>query len=76
MTKEKVEPQEIKEEKIERINVFDLTLREMKDKMPPLRFSKFVHEFRKNKTVALYHSLTHQVVYLSEEFYQELKKKH
>jgi uncharacterized protein len=74
MAKEKVKPQEIEEEKIERINVFDSTLREMKDKMPPLRFSKFVHEFRNNKTVALYHSLTQQVVYLNEEFYQELKK--
>jgi len=74
MEKEKIKPQEIEGEKIERINVFDSTLQEMKDKMPPLRFSKFVHEFRKNKTVALYHSLTHQVVYLSEELYQELKK--
>jgi len=60
---------------MEKINVFDFALRDIKNELPPLRFSRFVHEFKRNKTIALYHSLTHQVIYLTEEAYRGFKEK-
>lgn len=60
---------------MKKINVCDPALLNLGERLIPLRFSRFTHQFTKNGTIALYHSLTHQVVYLSQEIYQGLKER-
>jgi uncharacterized protein len=60
---------------MKKINVFDSALSHWKVEVKPLRFSTFAHQFRQDGTVALYHSLTHQVVYLDSNAYEELREK-
>lgn len=59
---------------MEKINVCDFALLSPEERVGQLRFSKFAHQFTRNGIVALYHSLTHQVVYLTQEVYQRLKE--
>lgn len=57
------------------INVFDQVLSKSEGRLKPLRFSKFVHSFRRNGILALYHSLTHQVIYLDDNVFREVSKR-
>jgi len=65
------------EMEMKKVDVFDRNLSNvnLREELPRLRFSRFAHDFIRNGIVALYHSLTHQVVYLQKEDYQVLKKK-
>ena len=68
MNKHLISPK--KETQESRINIFDPALRSRKVKK--LRLSKFVHAFIQPEIVALYHSLTHEVIYLDPLLYSSL----
>lgn len=54
-----------------KINVFDSTLKGWDEKsLGVLRFSKFVHKFSKDKIIALYHPLTHDIIYLEQKIFE------
>jgi len=61
-----------------RINVFDKNLHNFcansSNNSNGLRFSKFVFIFQKNGFVALYHSLTHQTIFIPVDVYLKLDK--
>jgi uncharacterized protein len=61
-----------------KVNVFDHSLSNIADgaeqHIPPVRFSRFVHQFERECVAGLYHSLTHQLLFLPANDYQELKK--
>jgi len=56
------------------VNVFDTALDQLKSPVPPLRFSGLAHCFDRNGITALYHSLTHEVVYLTSSTCANVRK--
>src|ERR1035437_10269670 len=62
-----------------KVNVFDNSLSPIvggaEVTIPPVRFSRFIHQFQRDDVAGLYHSLTHQVLFLPASDYQKLKKK-
>jgi len=57
------------------INVSDDTLDNWNTNMSKLRFSKFAHPYCKDGIVALYHSLTHDVLYLDKRIHDLVTEK-
>lgn len=60
-------------EETKKIDITDPRLRE-REVVHGLRFSRFVCEFERNEIIALYHSLTHQVIYLDKENSKKFKE--
>lgn len=62
-----------------KVNVFDNSLFHIvsgaEGPLPPVRFSRFSHQFQRDGVAGLYHSLTHQVLFLPADDYRELEKK-
>ncbi len=56
------------------INVFDPALALWETSGEQLRFSHFCHPFHEAEVVALYHSLTHQTVFLPLSLYRTVQK--
>jgi uncharacterized protein len=61
-----------------KVNVFDNSLSSIigggESRAAYLRFSRFVHQFQRGDEVALYHSLTHQLVFLEADHWVDLSK--
>jgi len=60
---------------MKKINVFDSALSEWHGEMAGLRFSKLTHQFTRDGVTALYHSLTHQVLYLDSGVCETISRK-
>lgn len=60
---------------LEKIKVSDPALTNQEGETARLRFSRFAHLFERGGTIALYHSLTHDVVYFPNQIYQEFAGK-